>query len=86
MRIRNRLGKDDHDPADVRPAPGEHHARPLSNGDAHGQFGRKWRDRGRGMIGPRRGLDSIDRCFVLPPYNPSEVLTLQQAAVQARLK
>ncbi|UPJ63519.1 helix-turn-helix domain-containing protein [Bradyrhizobium sp. 191] len=28
--------------------------------------------------------DSLDRCFVLTPYNPSEVLTLQQAADRAK--
>ena len=39
MRIRDRLGKDDHDriAADVRPAPGEHHARPLSHELPHGE-------------------------------------------------
>jgi hypothetical protein len=32
----------------------------------------------------RHRPDGPDRCFVLTPYNPSEVLTLQQAADRAK--
>jgi helix-turn-helix protein len=28
--------------------------------------------------------ETLDRCFVLTPYNPNEVLTLQQAADRAK--